>query len=70
MAKDRPTLLAVDGTALAFRAFFAIRGLTDELGRPSGALYGYLASLLRDSRRGKMRSGDRWHMDHGAVMVL
>jgi DNA polymerase-1 len=47
MAKDRPTLLAVDGTALAFRAFFAIRGLTDELGRPSGALYGYLASLLR-----------------------
>lgn len=47
MASSRPKLLAVDGTALAFRAFFAIRNLTDDLGRPSGALYGYLASLLR-----------------------
>ena len=40
-------LLVVDGTALAFRAFFAIRGLTDRQGRPSGALHGYMASLLR-----------------------
>lgn len=47
MASSRPKLLAVDGTALAFRAFFAIRNLTDDMGRPSGALYGYLASLLR-----------------------
>jgi len=47
MASARPNLLVVDGTALAFRAFFAIRHLSDELGRPSGALYGYLASLLR-----------------------
>ncbi len=42
-----PTLLAVDGTALAFRAFFAVRGLTDPEGRPSGALYGFLTSLLK-----------------------
>ena len=42
-----PVLLVVDGTALAFRAFFAVRGLTDSQGRPSGALYGYLSSLLR-----------------------
>jgi DNA polymerase-1 len=40
-------LLVVDGTALAFRAFFAIRGLTDPQGRPSGALHGYGHSLLR-----------------------
>jgi DNA polymerase-1 len=40
-------LLIIDGTALAFRAFFAIRGLTDEQGRPSGALYGYVMSVLR-----------------------
>ena len=40
-------LLVVDGTALTFRAFFAIRGLSDSQGRPSGALHGYLASLLR-----------------------
>ena len=43
----RPTLLVIDGTALAFRAFFAIRGLTDSQGRPSGAVYGYVAALLR-----------------------
>jgi DNA polymerase I len=40
-------ILILDGTALAFRAFFAIRGLTDEQGRPSGALYGYIMSVLR-----------------------
>jgi DNA polymerase I len=40
-------LLILDGTALAFRAFFAIRGLTDEQGRPSGALYGYIMSVMR-----------------------
>lgn len=40
-------LLIIDGTALAFRAFFAIRGLTDEQGRPSGALYGYVMAVLR-----------------------
>jgi|FLOH01.1.fsa_nt_gi DNA polymerase I len=44
---ERPLLLVIDGTALAFRAFFAIRGLTDGEGRPSGALYGYIAALLR-----------------------
>lgn len=40
-------LLVIDGTALAFRAFFAIRNLTDDQGRPSGALYGYIMSVLR-----------------------
>jgi DNA polymerase-1 len=40
-------LLAIDGTALAFRAFFAIRNLTDKQGRPSGAVYGFITSVLR-----------------------
>ncbi len=49
MATSSPSqrLLVIDGTALAFRAFFAIRNLTDGQGRPSGALYGYISSLLR-----------------------
>jgi len=47
VADSDPKLLLVDGTALAFRAFFAVRGLTDGEGRPSGALFGFLASLLR-----------------------
>ncbi|NQU47552.1 MAG: hypothetical protein HQ519_02800 [Planctomycetes bacterium] len=42
-----PRLLVLDGTALAFRAFFAIRGLSDSQGRPSGALYGFIMSVLR-----------------------
>ena len=40
-------LLVIDGTALAFRAFFAVRHLTDREGRPTGAIFGYLAALLR-----------------------
>ncbi len=40
-------LLAVDGTALAFRAFFSVRGLTDPHGRPSGALHGFGSALLK-----------------------
>lgn len=40
-------LLLIDGTALAFRAFFAVPGLSDGQGRPSGALFGFLNSMLR-----------------------
>lgn len=40
-------LLAVDGTALGFRAFFSVRGLTDGKGRPSGALHGFGSALLK-----------------------
>ncbi|MDP6128038.1 MAG: DNA polymerase I [Planctomycetota bacterium] len=47
MTGKPPRILVVDGTALAFRAFFAIPGLTDSDGRPSGALYGFIMSLLR-----------------------
>jgi len=39
--------LVIDGTALAFRAFFAMPPLTDSAGRPSGALHGFITSVLR-----------------------
>jgi len=41
------SLLVIDGTALAFRAFFAMPDLSDDQGRPSGALHGFLGSLNR-----------------------
>ncbi|MDP6940502.1 MAG: DNA polymerase I [Planctomycetota bacterium] len=47
MESTPPRILVIDGTALAFRAFFAIPNLTDAEGRPSGALYGFIMSLLR-----------------------
>ena len=45
-----------DGTAMAYRAHFAMArsGLTTSDGRPTGAVYGFTASLrriLRDSGR-------------------
>ena len=46
-SEEQKCLLVLDGTALAFRAFFAIRNLTDQQGRPSGALFGYISSILR-----------------------
>ena len=42
---DRVYLL--DGSNLAFRAFFAIRGLTSSRGEPTNALYGFVATLLK-----------------------
>ena len=43
----KKSLLVIDGTALAFRAFFAMPSLTDDEGRPSGALHGFFLSLGR-----------------------
>ena len=36
------TLLLVDGTAVAYRAFYAIAGLTNSAGQPTNALYGFI----------------------------
>ena len=44
---DKKRFLVLDGTALAFRAFFAMPRLTDSQDRPSGALAGYCNALLR-----------------------
>ncbi len=40
-------LYLIDGSHMAFRAFFAIRGLTNRAGEPTNALYGFVATLLK-----------------------
>ncbi|MCC6489245.1 MAG: DNA polymerase I [Candidatus Hydrogenedentes bacterium] len=41
------TLYLIDGSAFAYRAFFAIRGLTDSKGQPTNAVYGFARVLLK-----------------------
>lgn len=50
---DAPKFLIVDGHNLAYRSFFAVRGLTAADGRPSNALFGFIQTLkaLRDAHR-------------------
>ena len=38
-------LLIIDGHAFAYRAFFAIRGLSSPSGRPTNAIYGFIKML-------------------------
>lgn len=40
-------LFLIDGSAFAFRSFFAIRGLTDSQGRPTNAVYGFARLLMK-----------------------
>ena len=52
-SKKRPTLYLVDGPNLAFRAFFAIGGMTNSRGQPTNALFGFtnmLLKLIRDEQ--------------------
>lgn len=41
------TLLVVDGHNLAYRAFFAVKGLSTRAGQPTNAVLGFLNMLLR-----------------------
>ncbi len=45
--KQGGRLLVVDGLAVAYRAFFAIRGLSTRDGRPTNALFGFVKMLRR-----------------------
>ncbi len=49
MSEQRERLFLLDGTALAYRAYFAFlrARLSDQRGRPTGAVYGFVATLLR-----------------------
>jgi DNA polymerase-1 len=50
---DRKKLYLVDGPNMAFRAFFAIGGMTSSSGQPTNALFGFtnmLLKLIRDER--------------------
>lgn len=40
-------LYLIDGSAFAYRSFFAIRGLTDSQGRPTNAVFGFTRVLLK-----------------------
>ena len=39
------TVLIVDGTAVAYRAFYAVRGLSTRDGRPTNALFGFVRMI-------------------------
>ena len=49
MTSPRDRIFLLDGTALAYRAYFAFlrARLTDTKGRPTGAVYGFVATLLK-----------------------
>jgi DNA polymerase-1 len=52
-AAEGQTLYLIDGTAQVFRAYFAIRGLSNEEGLPTNAVFGFttmMRKLLRDER--------------------
>lgn len=40
-----PSVLIVDGTAVAYRAFYAVRGLATRAGQPTNALFGFIRML-------------------------
>lgn len=43
----KPTLFLIDGSNYAFRAFYAIRDLTNSRGFPTNAIYGFTTMLMR-----------------------
>jgi len=51
--KKRKTLYLIDGPNLAFRAFYAIGGMSNSQGLPTNALFGFtnmLLKLIREER--------------------
>jgi DNA polymerase-1 len=42
-----PLLLLIDGSAYLYRAFFAVRGMSDAQGRPTNAVFGFTRMLLK-----------------------
>ena len=46
-AEVPPKLVVIDGHALAYRSYYAIRDLTTSTGRPVNAVFGFLRSLLK-----------------------
>ncbi len=45
--EDRPRLVLVDGSNYLFRAFYAIRELTNSSGFPTNAIYGFTTMLIK-----------------------
>ena len=44
---DRPTLFLIDGSSYIFRAFYAIRHLSNSKGVPTNAVFGFTQMLLK-----------------------
>ncbi len=44
---EREKIYLIDGSAFVYRAFFAIRGLTDSTGRPTNAVFGFARAMLK-----------------------
>ncbi|MEK6692852.1 MAG: DNA polymerase I [Nitrospirota bacterium] len=47
MVKDRPALYLIDGNSYIYRAYYAIRGLSNSKGLPTNAIYGFTNMLLK-----------------------
>ena len=45
--KDKPTLFLIDGSNYIYRAFYAIRELSNSKGFPTNAIYGFTTMLLK-----------------------
>ena len=46
-SSNKPALLLVDGMSLVFQAFYAIRGLRNDGGMPTGAVLGFTRQLQK-----------------------
>jgi len=44
---EKPTLFLIDGTNYIYRAFYAIRGLSNSRGFPTNAIYGFTNMLMK-----------------------
>ncbi len=46
-SSEKPRLLLIDGSGYIFRAFFALPSLTDKIGTPVGAVFGFCNMLFK-----------------------
>ncbi|MEM9440074.1 MAG: hypothetical protein AAGA73_06480, partial [Pseudomonadota bacterium] len=46
-ASEKPRLLLIDGSGYIFRAYFALPPLTDKIGTPVGAVFGFCNMLFK-----------------------
>ena len=44
---EKPSLILVDGSNYVFRAFYAIRELSNSKGFPTNAIYGFTTMLMK-----------------------
>ena len=60
----RPKLLLIDGYHNIFRAFYAIRELTNSKGQPTNAVFGFvqmLRKILRDEQQAAFETNSKYN---------